>query len=467
MHSDELCHYVPIFIVNYVVLWYNNFIRIFDNESGDYVSFTEDINTIEKLKAWLEELENIMNSPDFYLPADKYKPQIEDLREQINQMSKSINETKPITYKKVSFEECFDIYLNYIEDHKTTNIEYDYCTLDGVRLGEWVRVILNQKITSGSLEDCYVEKLNISPYEKTIKPLYWCEWFDIAVSLITPERYNYIPNIKYNKIYKVGGWLKRQIANLNDLDQEKLDKILLSFDWLIHPVKIKKKWSIANNTATPTPTKKISSNKSVTPKPTKKLSPNKFIMPKPVGKLSPKELWEYRWIKQINIINKIAYQDDNRLDSTYSAWIQRRIMDCLYKFYRKPSQKQTDELYLLIVDLLVDDKIDFVGNNRLSVNDVINLYKRMVDLKEKDYTKKKLLISILDSKYVNKLIPLTDIVSEYRSESSDKTICESSLLSVIQSYVNTWDNNELSVRQNKDIFESKLCNYPDMSDYLW
>lgn len=109
----------------------------------------------------------------------------------------------------LSFDDYFSIYLDYINTNLTGNIDYYYCTPNGVQLGMWVKSVLNLKITCGTLEDNYVYQLLQHQYKYMIKPLYWSEWFDLAVSLAN-EQNNYIFSIMYDDTYKVGRWLKRQ-----------------------------------------------------------------------------------------------------------------------------------------------------------------------------------------------------------------------------------------------------------------
>ena len=394
-------------------------------ESGDYMSSAGDTNTIEKLKTWLEELENQMNSPDFQMSADKFKPQIDELREKISQMCKPINETRLTTYKKVSFEECFDIYLKYMEDNKTANIAYDYCTPDGIRLGDWVHSTLNQKIQTGILQDSYVEKLRQLPYDQKVKPLYWHEWFDIAVSLIDKSKYNYIPDIYYEKVYKVGGWLKRQISHINDLPIEQKEKIITTFDSLL---------------------------------------PNKYRHKSEFEIKHYNEAPEDKWHRYISALKS----SNEKLDRFSVIWIQNRIADYLSISHSGGrmtlSEQQSQELYELICDLLQTDRIDFIDNYSLSANDYIKFCKKIIDRMEQDEIRKNSLFKVLDLKYVNKFVSLSDITAEHFEQRSDRSIAESSFLSIAQVYVNTCENNTLSARQNAELLKIRTYSSNDPYD---
>jgi len=376
--------------------------------------------TLEELKAWLDEIENQINSPNLQKFADKFKPQIDELREKINQISESVRSSK--TNNKLSFDEYFALYLDYVGTQKTGDIDYCYCTSDGIQLGMWVKGVLNPKITCGTLKDNYVSQLLQYPYKYMVKPLFWDEWFNLAVSLAN-EQNKYIFRIIYNDTYKVGRWLKRQIFNISHLSIERREKIITAFNLLL---------------------------------------PNKYRYKSESERKQFNGTPEERWNKHISTLKS----SDEKLDQSNVMWIQRRITDCLsVSQIMTLSRQQTQELYELICDLLQSDRIDFIDNGSISANDYVKYCKMLVYKMEKDIVRKESLFKILDLKYVSKFVSLADITGEHFEQRSDRSIAELSFLSIAQIYVNTCENNTLSARQNADLLRFRTYSYNDPYDF--
>lgn len=326
---------------------------------------------------------------------------------------------------KLSFDDYFSLYLDHIKTNHTGNIDYYYCTPEGIQLGMWVKSVLKLKITIGTLEDYYVKQLRQLPYEYMIKPLFWEEWYKITLSLV-PKYKGSEFSIVYNDIYQVGRWLRRQIEHLNKLTPNQKEKISLVYT--------KKRFS-----------KNSVNSQSVPSNRTNKASDPHF------------RSWEEQWICYIERIQSL----DDKLDKSDVLWLEYRLADYLSLNHvgtkRVISWSQSYELYTVMAKLIVDDQIDFIDTTNFSAQDHVFFTKRLIEDKEKSKYRRDFLLNLLDAKYISRDNFLAEQLLECYNDRVDRSVYESSVLAIAEAYVNTTES-DLSARQYAEILSSQIYN---------
>lgn len=321
---------------------------------------------------------------------------------------------------KLTFDECFSLYLDYIDTHKTTAIDYYYSNPDGIQLGMWVKGILNIKIYRGLLENKYIDQLRQLKYECMIKPLYWDEWFELAVRLI-PEHKNYEYSIIYENIYQVGMWLRRQIKCFNKLTPQQKEKFssiyrrgkFLTTDEKPEPVIIKNKSS--------------------------KASDPRF------------RTWQEQWVCYIERLRA----SNDKLSSKDVLWIEYRLADYFsikhVGVMRTLLWYQPYELCSLLSKLIINGQIEFIDTMTISAPDFANLAKRLIEKYESNKTRKDFLLNFLDTKYITHNDSLAERLRQEYYDVRHTNVQESSILSISDAYVNTVDNDLSACRYAKDL----------------
>ena len=333
---------------------------------------------------------------------------------------------------KLSFDDYFSIYLDYINTNQTGNIDYYYCTSNGVQLGMWVKSVLKLKIIRGTLEDNYVKQLRQLPYKCMIKPLFWEEWYNLTFSLISKYKGSEF-SIVYDDTYQVGRWLRRQVEHYNRLTPYQKKKISSVY------------------------TKKRFSKKNVGSQPTLKNQPSKASDPH-------FRSWEEQWICYIERIQSL----DDKLDKSDVLWLEYRLADYLSLNHvgtkREISWSQSYELYTVMAKLIVDDQIDFIDTTNFSAQDHVFFTKRLIEGKEKSKYRRDFLLNLLDAKYISRDNSLAEQLLECYNDKVDRSVYESSVLSIDETYVNTCENNTLSARQNAELLRIRTYSSNDPYD---
>lgn len=128
--------------------------------------------------------------------------------------------------------EWISLYIEYIKENQTENIDYYYVTPNNIELGCWVVSVLFQRIYKGILDDDCVALLK--PLLNEHKPLYWSEWYELAkeYSSIAP-----IMSTTHKGKYCIGKWYFRQCRCINALSTDKLEKMLIIMPDNIKPIK--------------------------------------------------------------------------------------------------------------------------------------------------------------------------------------------------------------------------------------
>ena len=114
--------------------------------------------------------------------------------------------------------------------------------------------------------------------------------------------------------------------------------------------------------------------------------------------------------------------------------------------------------------LIVDDQIDFIDTTNFSAQDHVFFTKRLIEDKEKSKYRRDFLLNLLDAKYISRDNSLAEQLLECYNDKVDRSVYESSVLSIAEAYANTCEDNTLSARQNAELLRIRTYSSNDPYD---